>query len=61
MTETGQAPPSSQVPPHEFPAGLGEAGLAQWIREPLDDAVDRRRRRHRAARRREHGHPAERL
>ena len=36
--------PSSQVLPHELPASLRDAGLANWIREPLDDAVDRRRR-----------------
>jgi hypothetical protein len=32
------------VPPAELPASLREAGLANWIREPLDDAVDRSRR-----------------
>jgi hypothetical protein len=37
-------PPSVQVRPHELPASLRCAGLANWIREPLDDAVDRRRR-----------------
>lgn len=37
-------PPSSRVLPHELPAALREAGLTNWIREPLDDAVDRRRR-----------------
>jgi hypothetical protein len=37
-------PPSAQVPPAELPASIREAGLANWIREPLDDAVDRRRR-----------------
>jgi hypothetical protein len=36
--------PSSQVLPHELPAALRDAGLVNWIREPLDDAVDRRRR-----------------
>jgi hypothetical protein len=36
--------PSTQVLPHELPASLREAGLDNWIREPLDDAVDRRRR-----------------
>jgi hypothetical protein len=41
-TETGR--PSSAVLPHELPAGLRDKGLANWIREPLDDAVDRRRR-----------------
>ena len=37
-------PPSTQVLPHELPASLRAAGLENWIREPLDDAVDRRRR-----------------
>ena len=36
--------PSTRVLPHELPASLREAGLDNWIREPLDDAVDRRRR-----------------
>ena len=36
--------PSSRVLPHELPAALRDAGLENWIREPLDDAVDRRRR-----------------
>jgi hypothetical protein len=36
--------PSSRALPHELPAALREAGAATWIREPLDDAVDRRRR-----------------
>ena len=45
MSESAEAlRPSSQVPPHELPASLRDAGLANWIREPLDDAVDRRRR-----------------
>jgi hypothetical protein len=45
MTEPASQPgPSSQVLPHELPAALREAGLTNWIREPLDDAVDRRRR-----------------
>ena len=45
MSESAEARrPSSQVLPHELPASLREAGLANWIREPLDDAVDRRRR-----------------
>ena len=35
--------PISTVLPHELPASLREAGLTNWIREPLDDAVDRRR------------------
>jgi hypothetical protein len=37
-------PPSVRVTPHELPASLREAGLTNWIREPLDDAVDHRRR-----------------
>jgi hypothetical protein len=41
---TEQERPSSQVQPHELPAALRDAGLVNWIREPLDDAVDRRRR-----------------
>src|SRR6516165_4240333 len=44
MSESVETRPSSQVPPHELPASLRDAGLANWIREPLDDAVDRRRR-----------------
>jgi hypothetical protein len=45
MAEPATAPPpSAQVPPAELPASVREAGLANWIREPLDDAVDRRRR-----------------
>jgi hypothetical protein len=44
MPEPVTAPPSAQVPPAELPASVREAGLANWIREPLDDAVDRRRR-----------------
>jgi hypothetical protein len=45
MTEPErQQGPSEQVLPHELPASLREAGLTNWIREPLDDAVDRRRR-----------------
>ena len=36
--------PASGVLPHELPASLRDAGLTNWIREPLDDAVDRRRR-----------------
>ena len=45
MSEPAEARrPSGRVPPHELPASLREAGLANWIREPLDDAVDRRRR-----------------
>src|SRR5499433_2685198 len=41
-TETQR--PSNRVPPDELPAALRDAGLGNWIREPLDDAVDRRRR-----------------
>src|SRR5436305_9678852 len=44
MPESARAPPSTRVPPHDLPASLRDAGLANWIREPLDDAVDRRRR-----------------
>ena len=45
MPEPATAPPPlAQVPPAELPASVREAGLANWIREPLDDAVDRRRR-----------------
>lgn len=45
MAEATQAGlPSNQVLPHELPASLREAGLLNWIREPLDGAVDRRRR-----------------
>ncbi len=40
----GSGRPSNQVLPHELPASLRDSGLADWIREPLDDAVDRRRR-----------------
>jgi hypothetical protein len=41
---TTAPPPSTSVPPGELPASLREGGLGNWIREPLDDAVDRRRR-----------------
>jgi hypothetical protein len=44
MSESTKARPSSRVLPHELPASLRDAGLGNWIREPLDDAVDRRRR-----------------
>jgi len=44
MSGSAQARPSNRVLPHELPASLHDAGLANWIREPLDDAVDRRRR-----------------
>jgi hypothetical protein len=44
MAETVDSSPSTRVQPHELPGSLREAGLDNWIREPLDDAVDRRRR-----------------
>lgn len=44
MSESAGAPPTTQVLPQELPASLREAGLTNWIREPLDDAVDHRRR-----------------
>src|SRR5215469_16152333 len=44
MPESTEMRPTAQVLPHELPASLREAGLTNWIREPLDDAVDRRRR-----------------
>jgi hypothetical protein len=45
MSEITEAQrPSTRVLPHELPAALRDAGLVNWIREPLDDAVDRRRR-----------------
>ncbi len=44
MSESVDARPCSQVPPHELPASLRDPMLVNWIREPLDDAVDRRRR-----------------
>jgi hypothetical protein len=45
MSESTEAwRPTTQVLPHELPAALRDAGLANWVREPLDDAVDRRRR-----------------
>jgi len=45
MTDSIEAQrPSNRVLPHELPAALRDAGLMNWIREPLDDAVDRRRR-----------------
>ena len=37
-------PPATAVPAAELPTALRDTGLANWIREPLDDAVDRRRR-----------------
>lgn len=36
--------PTTRVQPHELPASLRGGGLTNWVREPLDDAVDRRRR-----------------
>jgi HD domain-containing protein len=36
--------PTTQVSPQEPEAPAADAALANWIREPLDDAVDRRRR-----------------
>jgi hypothetical protein len=45
MSDSCEAPPpGNRVLPHELPAALRDAGLDHWIREPLDDAVDRRRR-----------------
>ncbi|HVB43874.1 MAG TPA: hypothetical protein VNF47_14395 [Streptosporangiaceae bacterium] len=45
MSRPGDAvPPGDKVLPHELPASLRDAGLTNWIREPLADAVDRRRR-----------------
>ena len=44
MSESVDARPSSQVPAHELPASLRDPILVNWIREPLNDAVDRRRR-----------------
>src|ERR1051325_4872070 len=44
MSGSAKAPPSGQVLPHELPACLREAGLENWIREPLAGAVDQRRR-----------------
>src|SRR5207248_9536841 len=45
MSESTEARrPANRVLPHELPASLRDAGLTNWIREPLDDAVDRRRR-----------------
>ena len=36
--------PTNRVLPHELPASLRDAGLDNWFREPLDDAIDRKRR-----------------
>jgi hypothetical protein len=35
--------PSVHVPEHEVPSAMRNIGLLGWVREPLDDAVDRRR------------------
>jgi hypothetical protein len=44
MSESTPSRVETRVQPHELPASLRDAGLENWIREPLDDAVDRRRR-----------------
>jgi hypothetical protein len=44
MPESVDPRPSSQVLSRELPASLRDPILMNWIREPLDDAVDRRRR-----------------
>jgi hypothetical protein len=45
MSETvSDARPSNRVRPHELPDSLRDPAVTNWIREPLDDAVDRRRR-----------------
>ena len=44
MSESTEARHPRRRAPHELPASLRDAGLTNWIREPLDDAVDRRRR-----------------
>jgi hypothetical protein len=44
MPESIETRVQTRVQPHELPASLRDAGLGNWIREPLDDAVDRRRR-----------------
>ena len=44
MSESVAARPSNRVLPHVLQTSLRDAVLANWIREPLDDAVDRRRR-----------------
>jgi len=43
VEETTALPPV-EVPAGELPDSLRAAGLLNWVREPLDDAVDRRRR-----------------
>jgi hypothetical protein len=44
MSESIETRMQTRLQPHELPASLRDAGLENWIREPLDDAVDRRRR-----------------
>ncbi|HEX3785856.1 MAG TPA: HD domain-containing protein [Pseudonocardiaceae bacterium] len=44
MTEPISELPSTQVPVDELPESLRAAGLTNWIREPLAEAVDKRRR-----------------
>ena len=44
MSESIETRMQTRLLPHELPASLRDAGLGNWIREPLDDAVDRRRR-----------------
>jgi hypothetical protein len=45
MTESDPTQlPSQRVPLEELPASLRESGLVNWLREPLTDAVDQRRR-----------------
>jgi hypothetical protein len=34
--------PTNTVPRRELPSELRDVGMANWLREPLDDAVDRR-------------------
>src|SRR5215475_6643635 len=35
VSDTVDSTPSTRVQPHELPASLREAGLDNWIREPL--------------------------
>jgi hypothetical protein len=45
MTESDPTQyPSQRVPLDELPASLRESGLINWLREPLTEAVDQRRR-----------------
>jgi len=44
MAEARPAERPGRALPHELPASLREAGASNWVREPLDDAIDRRRR-----------------